>query len=199
MKTIRDTWLIFHRSLILTLRQPTWVVFGMMLPVLYLVLFGPLLEGAVKEAGSRHERVQLVRARADHPDRDLRHGIRRLRAHRRAAQRRRRAHARDTDEPGLDAARPVAPGRRRPDVPGADHDPAGHPVRARDPAGEHRGRPRPARADRAVGRPAVVRRRAAAQERGRVRAGGQRDRRCPCCSCPGSSCRWRWRRTGSSS
>ena len=52
MKTIRDTWLIFHRSLILTLRQPTWVVFGMMLPVLYLVLFGPLLEGAVKEAGA---------------------------------------------------------------------------------------------------------------------------------------------------
>ena len=52
MKTIRDTWLIFHRSLILTLRQPTWVVFGMMLPVLYLVLFGPLLEGAVKQAGA---------------------------------------------------------------------------------------------------------------------------------------------------
>ena len=52
MKTIRDTWLIFHRSLVLTLRQPTWVVFGMMLPVLYLVLFGPLLEGAVKEAGA---------------------------------------------------------------------------------------------------------------------------------------------------
>src|SRR6187431_3685830 len=52
MKLIRDTWLIFHRSLILTLRQPTWVVFGMMLPVLYLVLFGPLLEGAMKEAGT---------------------------------------------------------------------------------------------------------------------------------------------------
>ena len=52
MKTIRDTWLIFHRSLILTLRQPTWVVFGMMQPVLYLVLFGPLLEGAVKQAGA---------------------------------------------------------------------------------------------------------------------------------------------------
>ena len=52
MKTIRDTWLIFHRSLVLTLRQPTWVVFGMMLPILYLVLFGPLLEGAVKQAGA---------------------------------------------------------------------------------------------------------------------------------------------------
>ena len=52
MKTIRDTWLIFRRSLILTLRQPVWIVFGMMVPVLYLVLFGPLLEGAVSAAGS---------------------------------------------------------------------------------------------------------------------------------------------------
>ena len=52
MKTARDTWLIFRRSLILTLRQPVWIVFGMMVPVLYLVLFGPLLEGAVSAAGS---------------------------------------------------------------------------------------------------------------------------------------------------
>ncbi len=49
---IRDTWLIFHRSLWLTIRQPTWIVFGMMLPVLYLFLFGPLLEGAVQGAGA---------------------------------------------------------------------------------------------------------------------------------------------------
>ena len=51
MKLIRDTWLIFRRSLILTFRQPTWIVFGMMVPVLYLVLFGPLLEGAIAGAG----------------------------------------------------------------------------------------------------------------------------------------------------
>jgi len=50
MKLIRDTWLIFRRSLVLTIRQPTWIVFGMMVPVLYLVLFGPLLEGAVAGA-----------------------------------------------------------------------------------------------------------------------------------------------------
>ncbi len=53
MHTIRDTWLIFRRSLILTLRQPTWLLFGIMYPVLYLVLFGPLLEGAVREAGAQ--------------------------------------------------------------------------------------------------------------------------------------------------
>jgi ABC-2 type transport system permease protein len=52
MKTIRDTWLIFRRSLVLTLRQPVWIVFGMMVPVLYLVLFGPLLEGAMGSAGT---------------------------------------------------------------------------------------------------------------------------------------------------
>jgi ABC-2 type transport system permease protein len=52
MKTARDTWLIFRRSLVLTLRQPVWIVFGMMVPVLYLVLFGPLLEGAVQTSGA---------------------------------------------------------------------------------------------------------------------------------------------------
>lgn len=52
MKLTRDTWLIFRRSLVLTLRQPVWIVFGMMVPVLYLVLFGPLLEGAMQSAGT---------------------------------------------------------------------------------------------------------------------------------------------------
>ena len=52
MQTLRDTWLIFHRSLWLTIRQPTWIIFGMMLPLLYLFLFGPLLEGATQAAGT---------------------------------------------------------------------------------------------------------------------------------------------------
>ena len=52
MRTIRDTWLIFRRSLILTIRQPVWIFFGIMYPVLYLVLFGPLLNGAVSQAGA---------------------------------------------------------------------------------------------------------------------------------------------------
>jgi ABC-2 type transport system permease protein len=52
MQLIRDTWLIFHRSLRLTIRQPTWILFGMMLPLLYLFLFGPLLEGATQAAGA---------------------------------------------------------------------------------------------------------------------------------------------------
>ena len=51
MRALRDTWLIFHRSVVLTIRQPTWIIFGIMYPVLYLVLFGPLLDGAVGKAG----------------------------------------------------------------------------------------------------------------------------------------------------
>jgi ABC-2 type transport system permease protein len=50
MKTILDTWLIFRRSLVLTLRQPVWVFFGLMIPILYLTLFGPLLDGATQAA-----------------------------------------------------------------------------------------------------------------------------------------------------
>ena len=52
MRTVRDTWLIFRRSLLLTIRQPTWIVIGIMYPVIYLVLFGPLLDGAIKGAGT---------------------------------------------------------------------------------------------------------------------------------------------------
>lgn len=52
MKTIRDTWLIYRRAMLLTIRQPVWMVLGMMVPILYLVLFGPLLEGATKNAGT---------------------------------------------------------------------------------------------------------------------------------------------------
>ena len=46
MHALRDTLLIFRRSLILTLRQPVWIFFGLMQPILYLALFGPLLDGA---------------------------------------------------------------------------------------------------------------------------------------------------------
>ncbi len=52
VQLVRDTWLIFHRSLWLTIRQPVWIIFGMMLPLLYLFLFGPLLEGATQAAGA---------------------------------------------------------------------------------------------------------------------------------------------------
>lgn len=52
MQTLRDTWLIYRRSLVLTIRTPVWILFGLMVPVLYLLLFGPLLEGAIAGAGT---------------------------------------------------------------------------------------------------------------------------------------------------
>jgi ABC-2 type transport system permease protein len=40
----RDTWTIFARAMRLSLRNPTWVVIGLAQPVLYILLFGPLLK-----------------------------------------------------------------------------------------------------------------------------------------------------------
>lgn len=51
MKLLNDTSLIFRRSMRSILRQPTWIIIGLMQPVLYLVLFGPLLERVVQAPG----------------------------------------------------------------------------------------------------------------------------------------------------
>lgn len=45
MRTLFETRLIFTRAMRLSLRNPVWVIIGLVQPVLYLVLFGPLLEG----------------------------------------------------------------------------------------------------------------------------------------------------------
>jgi ABC-2 type transport system permease protein len=51
MRTLRDTWLIFSRSLTLSLRNPVWVILGVMQPILYLLLFGPLLNNIARMPG----------------------------------------------------------------------------------------------------------------------------------------------------
>jgi len=38
-----DTWLIFTRQMKLSLRNPAWVIIGLIQPILYLAFFGPLL------------------------------------------------------------------------------------------------------------------------------------------------------------
>jgi ABC-2 type transport system permease protein len=43
MSFARDTLLIFRRQMRLSLRNPAWVVIGLIQPVLYLAFFGPLL------------------------------------------------------------------------------------------------------------------------------------------------------------
>ncbi|MFD6160867.1 ABC transporter permease [Nocardia sp. NPDC060256] len=46
-----DTWLVFKRGFQLSLRTPVWVLVGLMQPLLYLFLFGPLLHGVTKAPG----------------------------------------------------------------------------------------------------------------------------------------------------
>lgn len=47
MKLLRDTYLIFERQLQLLLRNPVWVFVGVFQPVMYLLLFAPLLKPAL--------------------------------------------------------------------------------------------------------------------------------------------------------
>jgi ABC-2 type transport system permease protein len=44
MKLLRDTWLVFGRYFGLFIRNPLWVAIGVVQPLLYLVLFAPLLK-----------------------------------------------------------------------------------------------------------------------------------------------------------
>ena len=44
MKTIYHTWLLFRRSVRLTLRNPVWVIIGLFQPLCYMLLFAPLLQ-----------------------------------------------------------------------------------------------------------------------------------------------------------
>src|SRR5438094_3248508 len=43
MKVLRDTWLVFNRYLGLLLHNPAWIVVDVVQPLLYLLLFAPLL------------------------------------------------------------------------------------------------------------------------------------------------------------
>jgi ABC-2 type transport system permease protein len=48
---IRETLLVFRRAMRLSIRNVTWVVIGLMQPILYLALFGPLLKNVVGSPG----------------------------------------------------------------------------------------------------------------------------------------------------
>ena len=51
MKVLRDTWLVFERYLTVLLRNPAWMIIGVLQPVLYLVLFAPLLKSLASTRG----------------------------------------------------------------------------------------------------------------------------------------------------
>jgi ABC-2 type transport system permease protein len=51
MSTLHETLLIFRRAMRLSLRNPVWVILGLIQPIIYLALFGPLLENMTKVQG----------------------------------------------------------------------------------------------------------------------------------------------------
>ncbi len=51
MRVLQETWLVFRRAMIQSLRTPAWVVIGLGQPVLYLALFVPLLRSLVGAPG----------------------------------------------------------------------------------------------------------------------------------------------------
>lgn len=48
----RETWIVFWRQLRIALRNPAWVIIGLAQPILYLSLFGPLLEPLASTFGA---------------------------------------------------------------------------------------------------------------------------------------------------
>ncbi|MFO1184801.1 MAG: ABC transporter permease [Bauldia sp.] len=50
-KALRDTWLMFQRSFMLSIRNPVWVIIGLIQPVMYLAFFAPLLDRIVAAPG----------------------------------------------------------------------------------------------------------------------------------------------------
>jgi ABC-2 type transport system permease protein len=60
MNFVRDTRIIFVRQVGLALREPAWIVIGVLQPVLYLVLFGPLLKPIAGQLGAANAYTLFV-------------------------------------------------------------------------------------------------------------------------------------------
>src|SRR3954468_18280628 len=52
MRFARESFIVFRRQLRMNLRNPAWVIIGALQPVLYLLLFGPLLKPLVRQFGA---------------------------------------------------------------------------------------------------------------------------------------------------
>jgi len=59
MTFFRDTWIIFSRAMRLSLRQPLWVLIGLLQPILYLTLFGPMLQNIAATSGFQGDAWQV--------------------------------------------------------------------------------------------------------------------------------------------
>jgi ABC-2 type transport system permease protein len=49
---LRESYIVFRRQMRMNLRNPAWVIIGMLQPVLYLFLFGPLLKPLADQFGA---------------------------------------------------------------------------------------------------------------------------------------------------
>jgi ABC-2 type transport system permease protein len=54
-KLITDTFLIGRNEIMIQLRNPLWLFFGLFQPIVYLVLFSPFLKGIASSPGFPHE------------------------------------------------------------------------------------------------------------------------------------------------
>ena len=52
MRFLRECSIVFRRQLRMNLRNPAWVIIGLMQPILYLLLFGPLLKPLISQFGA---------------------------------------------------------------------------------------------------------------------------------------------------
>lgn len=52
MTFLRECTIVFRRQLRMNLRNPAWVIIGMLQPILYLLLFGPLLKPLISQFGA---------------------------------------------------------------------------------------------------------------------------------------------------
>ena len=124
VRVFHDTWLVFRRSLGLTVRQPAWLIAGRHAAVRLPAAVRPAPEQPVLHAWvPARRRVQHLRPGPARDDGAVRFDVRRLRLHQRDALRRHRADAGHADEPHRGRARAHAAGRPRVHVPG--HGPGG--------------------------------------------------------------------------
>jgi ABC-2 type transport system permease protein len=61
MQQITDTWLLFMRHLKKTGREPMWLLIGLLQPILYLLLYMPLLKNMPDAMGNPQTMAQTVR------------------------------------------------------------------------------------------------------------------------------------------
>jgi ABC-2 type transport system permease protein len=62
VKVFRDIWLVFQRHLLLMIRTPLLVVLGIAQPVVYLILFAPLLKQALQPLAAPGQELSMTGA-----------------------------------------------------------------------------------------------------------------------------------------